>query len=234
MFNLCVMCACSSIRPHRLCPSCQAELEQRRILQPNALYEYSGIVRELIHRAKIAGDHQALRLIVHLFASDSGVLKAARRATHVMPAASSLWGRLRGRFDIAAIVADTLVRATHRRYLNPPRELRWRWRKRAAIPRDLREQSVGEIYALAPHGRESSVEQEREESAEPGIRILLIDDVCTTGETIRTVIDAIHQHHAGAAPPQVTWITFASAIDLSRAGNDTAQVDLVTVTESPT
>ena len=98
----------------------------------------------------------------------------ADHSTFIMPAPSSLWGRLRGRFDIAYLLAKSL-RSSLR---SPPLALHWRLKKRAA---EKKNPSDKKIFVFRPWDKPSH----------PSCDVLLIDDVFTTGTTVFRTISAL-------------------------------------------
>jgi predicted amidophosphoribosyltransferase len=93
---------------------------------------------------------------------------------YVMPAPSSLWGRIRGKVDIPWHVAKALCHTHGVKFLAPPFTLRWRWCKQAHCKR-----TKGFFYYT----------HSAEDFSLPSV--LLVDDVATSGETLRRVAEKL-------------------------------------------
>ena len=138
------------------------------------LFEYKGVLRSTIMRAKVRNDLNALSGLRDLFVLNPFVLESASTADRIVPIPSSLWGRLRGRFDLAEALALGVSAETGVATSSFPRSTYWRHFKRAGKNRQKRDpQKVSRSKPLFA-----------------GLRIQLIDDVMTTGQTMRWAEEA--------------------------------------------
>lgn len=177
-----------------LCLWCREELAGLKV-EPSArrpgLYKYEGIMRGLVLRAKVQADGAALRVLLHLFRA-----RAPVGGYIAVPCPSSMWGRMRGRVDVAAFLAHEVGEVA-----SAPWDLFWRLRKRTRTPsRSANDALVEPGWLRGPWLRRIG----------PTIRgrsILLVDDVCTTGHTLRSVRTALEE----AAPGEIRTITLAQA-----------------------
>lgn len=194
----CNMCGSETVigllRP-RLCTTCVAAwaAEMRQPL-PNArfigLFHYRGPVRELLLRAKIRSDHQALDLIENLLLMRREAFDAAAWADAVIPCPSSLWGRLRGRLDVAHQLAGALAWHVERPLIEAPADLFWRLRKRAQHKTGRDQSAPKRLRIVAGSFRQRWRTKIEALSPHPA-RLLLVDDIATTGQTLRRVMAAI-------------------------------------------
>lgn len=168
-----------------------------------ALFHYEGVMRRLILRVKVKGDYAALRVITHLVKTAPEVLELVSWADVIMPAPSSLWGRLRGRIDTSDAIAYSLSRRWGRKQVcSAPWQLYWRTRKRAKIKRNLRTADT-QIGFL---GRFFSRYWERRYwRSVTGRKILVIDDISTTGVTLLETAEAL----AAVKPDEIRMLVVA-------------------------
>lgn len=212
-------------KDHVLCPTCVRQLWDLRIpsaladthnARPGALYAYDRLVRSLIWRAKIKDDLRALDLLL-LLGTCTQAVSTAQWADLIVPAPSSLWGRARGRLDIAAHFSQHLAREAQKPLIPAPWTLHWRLKKRAQTSWSERQRDVP--WRLPLKLRETALLQWARacQSAIPApparvLRILVVDDVITTGSTLRIVGQAITQACALAGfPSHLRFLAFAKA-----------------------
>jgi predicted amidophosphoribosyltransferase len=172
--------------PQYFCLPCYEGFSPSSLHLPHgsSIFRYQGAIRSLILRAKVHGDLYALSALRSLFLASPALAEACEKTRYIVPMPSSLWGRLRGRIDIAWILADDTAKKFGR-FLRPaPWHLHWRIKKRAlSHTRARQELSLfqGEyLRAMRPGDDEGS----EDNNAVPS---LLIDDIVTTGFTLTQV-----------------------------------------------
>ena len=138
----------------------------------SSLYEYTGALRELIISAKVKNDWQTLKGLGKLFCVHPLVLREVQRADVVTPAPSSMWGRVRGRFDLAEHLALEVERESGKPLVSLPVWSYLRWSKRAN--RNNEDTDFNEI-----NHKPSILFKDK--------KVLLIDDILTTGKTIKSL-----------------------------------------------
>ncbi|MCX6118522.1 MAG: phosphoribosyltransferase family protein [Proteobacteria bacterium] len=134
-----------------------------------SLFEYRGLIRETILHAKISNRICAVSGLTELIVGDPLTIKLAQKVNAITSAPSSLWGRMRGRFDLAELFAISISKALQIPRIPLPLEFYFMHKKRAG------QNQKKEI--LEPSKQRHSREFE-------GKCILLIDDIITTGWTM--------------------------------------------------
>jgi predicted amidophosphoribosyltransferase len=151
-----------------------------------ALFDYGVAVRQLILRSKTRNDASALVALLKLSAPKVTDWLSSRQTSNwlVVPAPSSLWGRLKGRFDVARMVAECF------------------------FPRDqiLQTSLPGSFFRGKRAGQNETLDSDGSEPAMAGIfnknkadfkrissatHIVVVDDVMTTGLTMRSSMNLL-------------------------------------------
>lgn len=197
--RLCCVCA-DALATHALKPRSDAAL--------TSLYQYRGLVRSFVLRAKVRSDHPTLDLLQALALRRPEAERAAQWADAIMACPSSLWGRARGRLDVAHHLAAGLACATGRPLVTAAPHLFWRLRKRA---RHKHGNEGRREPGPWPWSDRSNQRWDARWHARAFQRLLLVDDVVTTGHTLCTVIATIPQ---GC---QVRALTFAAGAGAQEA-----------------
>ena len=189
-----------------LCPSCLKKVDALRVgavkplMRPKGrhstvsvwvLFEYRSFVRDLILRAKVKNDFHALRCLCYLAESCSEILFLVNWADIIIPAPSSLWSRLRGRYDIAGFWACNLAKENDKKLEIGPSRLAYRIRKRALMTPSAKIGVTGAnpfINRLLASGLSSRYKRKAENTElSKGKNLLVIDDIMTTGFTMRSI-----------------------------------------------
>ena len=161
-----------------------------------SLLRYRGVVRDLVLRAKVRGDHRALALLVRLVADRKEAISLTMWCDAVVANPSSLWGRIRGRLDIASQIGSHLARVAGKPLLHAPLDLHWRWQKHALTDRKKRtEMDPVEAIAVKWTKYVRSCNFHQPIKKQDGLtRVLLVDDVLTTGSTLQRTAMALSRH----------------------------------------
>lgn len=151
------------------------------------LFAYRGLLRELILRVKVQGDMQAMNILQQLLLSAEAARTLVCWAEVIIPSPSSLWGRLRGRLDLAYALAQGAAALSGSVLVLPPWSLSWRRYKRAQL-------ALGQRAALVPgsyHRRLGAYWQRGPGQVVAGRRLLVLDDVTTSGTTLMETSQAL-------------------------------------------
>lgn len=192
--RFCASCFTRHGDRHLLCFPCRDELHDLRIKAQDGIvscFRYEGVMRRLILRAKVQGDHRAVSLLADLLIKERVVAAWVDALDFLVPSPSSLWSRARGRLDLAALLADALAARFGKVVRAAPWDLHWRVRKRALTAR-------GDRLPLGDYAPDWT-------GSGDGPRIGLFDDVVTTGQTLAWTRAALPAD-AGVRP-----LTLASA-----------------------
>ena len=182
MFKLsCVLCYQNKVNTQlrTLCSTCFKKLvpaSNYKNFLVSSLYVYEHSMRELILRVKIAGDHLALNCLKQLWLNTEEGQKKVMWADCLMPAPSSLWSRVHGRFDLAYLLCHELSKTNKKKLLHPPKSLYWRWQKRSLLKSRLTMNF-------------DNYHQQNEKKS----HLLIIDDVLTTGYTLNNVAKSLNE-----------------------------------------
>ncbi|MDE3269117.1 MAG: hypothetical protein OYH77_02405 [Pseudomonadota bacterium] len=152
----------------------------------SSLFRYEGVMRDLLLRAKIQNSSTASYALLKLMYRHRQRLPAGEV---IVPAAASFWGRLRGRSDIAWVLARSIAKQRRGKFMEAPLPLHWRWRKQSHLRR-----------AHTKH------KQIRFTVPNIAVSILLVDDVVTSGATLLGLAD-----YFGADAPKQAFTLFSAA-----------------------
>ena len=180
---------CFTLAVAKICKRCQDSINVLTINTAfknsfgaiQCLFRYDDIIVDLVRRAKISNDLDALKTLFDLSLASGMPQKAFLNYDLIVPIPSSFRSRLRGRFDIPAWFCERykLIFGAHIMYL--PWAHYFFKPKRAGVNTDkLKNGARLNSYATSWHEHKSL----RFTSQVIGKKILLIDDVITTGFTI--------------------------------------------------
>ena len=174
-----------------ICQKCRLQLPAARSGSPAgcSLFEYSGLLRRLILRVKVTGDLAALRLLCDLFATHPLTHTSLQKAASVMVVPSSLWGRVKGRIDLAWCLGHRVASEHKLPLRTAPGRLFWKLKKQAF--------SQDRKYCHL-----------NLESCDGSMSTLIIDDVITTGNSIRRLMSEIKEKGC-------RFLTLSSAAEVS-------------------
>lgn len=182
--SVCVLCSQPS-EHFAVCRACRQTTDLERVW---VAAEYSGVPAELISRFKF---ERLKAAYVPLAASLDGVLSFIPFNTQIVPVPTAT-GRVRQRgYDQTVLLAKELARLRKLPYSAPL--LRMAHARQLGASRKARQVQAGEMFRV-----KSDVENKN---------ILLIDDVCTTGATLRAATKVLKE--AGAANVQAAVVAWA-------------------------
>lgn len=156
-----------------------------------ALYRYHGVLRSVILRAKVNNENTAYHALCDLVSCHPTVIEMALAAEVIVPAPSSLWGRIRGKYDLAQGMALAIGHAFDRPVELLPRKFYFHYRKRAGRNLNQRDHNFT---------TEPSLKSWQDK------KVLLIDDIITTGFTLSRLSTMLSIHGA-----KVQTLALASA-----------------------
>lgn len=184
----CRCAGCDRLIPHgqALCPACADAFERLRLPEPPAddeaplaLFEYEGAVRQAVILLKFHGRAQNAAFLGGLLA---GELERSGRFELCCGVPMTAAERRRRDYNHAALLAKSAAKALDCRYA--PRLLvkRRETGLQHRLSREERSRNLRDAFSASPEAR--------------GRRILLIDDVLTTGATLRECAQTLYR--AGA------------------------------------
>jgi predicted amidophosphoribosyltransferase len=199
---ICTLCetqASKLVLPPYLCPHCEDGIgatamnhcESFGVGDVHVVFQYSGEVRELIVRAKVKNDTVALGFLLRELSRHvcETVQKFDHGDTLIIPAPSSFWGRAHGRFDVAQMACLSLFsQAQVYLGLMPGSFLRMKRAGRNTnddqIPYMRKLRSIVDFMGfIKSYDLDLKISRAK--------RILVVDDVMTTGFTMRTIFNQL-------------------------------------------
>lgn len=193
-------------------------------IEVSAMLPYRGWFRHYMLQIKVKQDYSCLRGLGQILLSYPQLGCILEGIEVIVPVPSSLWSRLRGRFDVALYLAELLGRRYRIGVVQMGRShYMWRLRKRALVSAPAKAESVqnqdqnhGRRSNLLNHLRmaffskkaKSAVTAAGSEHRLPGAnsasmacssdhmkRVLIIDDIVTTGQSLAFVGSQIKGTH---------------------------------------
>lgn len=180
-----------------LCRLCVQGLDQHRTQGDwpivSHLFTYRAEVRELIVQTKSRGGHPEFVGCVRVFLDDPRTKSAAEWCDAVAAAPPSFWTRIRGRPHLATEMAQG-VSARHKKAvvrIVPP--IFWRFKKQSMKSSESRGSDLMVRFRiLLPRSLGGRFHNPCDaEISKPALKVLLVDDVRTTGQTLYSIFGAI-------------------------------------------
>jgi predicted amidophosphoribosyltransferase len=214
-----------------ICQKCSLEFWDLRLPQTkinheakdvHGIYRYDSTIKDLIWRAKIQDDQKALSLLLFL-GIQPWAISHASWADIIIPAPSSLWGRLRGRLDIAALFAYNLGRQVKRPVMQAPYSLFWRLQKSAKKSAHARKRSKkSSLFRRIRNYYNALWRIHLHKNMPHARRILIVDDIVTTGSTFHEFRKTIRDSGSKKLPQlsiKMLSLAVACSVDEVRRSN---------------
>lgn len=160
-----------------------------------AVAHFDGVVRDLVHALKYGDRHDGRRLFGRWLSAAGDELLAD--ADVLLPVPLDRWRLLSRRFNQAALLAQEVSRLRHLPWEDAALVRVKRTPRQVGLTRDQRRRNMAAAFAVP----------ERARSRIEGRRIVLIDDVITTGATVNACARALNA--AGAARVDVLALALA-------------------------
>ncbi len=170
----CVVCHAQLLLTEKLilCSPCFLLLKPAKQQGPGTtIYRYEKTLRGLILASKLHGNENAARFLLTTILKRPKAMAELTWCQEIMPAPSSFYSRLCGRFDLAFFLARELARVCQKPLVFASSRLYWQ------IFKQSRKKIRPLIQLSAP---------------KPGLkRTLIIDDVITSGSTIQKIATSL-------------------------------------------
>jgi len=174
-----------------LCQDCKAQQDKLVLRQYESssslscpwfvLFSYQQEIRQLILAAKVGQSWIVYHYLLQLWKKEPVLWLMATWADCIVPAPSSAWGRLRGRFDLADGMASQLAKIAGKPLQSAPFRWHWRWQKQAQRSGRSRRSIMSTVQGLS---------DKKDFDGERRPRLLLVDDIWTSGQTINRLMQA--------------------------------------------
>ena len=198
----CGFCLSISWRPGLpLCLQCRSKLfyedGPRQInvskeLSGWALGDYSGDAKHFIHRLKIKSDHLLLSRSLKVLKNCDSLKRLVGPYDALLPVPSSLWGRMRGRYDVSYLLVERMSRDFCIPYMKlPVASYMWRTTKQSKSRDRFLSKPPGS-QACPPPRQLVEIADMLPRTKETGrLRVLVVDDIVTTGASLLAVSGAL-------------------------------------------
>ena len=203
---LCERCLPYAQEPTDFCRHCQLLLRQQASLRQTTqghyfLYHHQGIVKTLIKQAKAKPSYRTFMNLVLLTRAELACFDN-QRFDAAIPMPSKYTSLMQRQFSPAFEFAAQCTTVCHIPMRTDVLRLRKKIQKQSRLSRSARKENVADAFEAT--------------AAVKGTRLLLVDDVLTTGATMQAAKNALLQQGAGS----VTTISLTASV-LSYAHHET-------------
>ncbi len=150
-----------------------------------SIFYYQHLIRDLILRAKVQKDYQALQLLLSIVEKELPSIKSFI-SSHVgtnlklslIPTPSSLWSRFKGKYDVAYLITQTLSKELKVPIEKTSYKLGWSLFKRSKNKIKYTPDSISSTVSRT----DTSIQ-----TFDFNRCILIVDDILTTGQTLKNL-----------------------------------------------
>ncbi|MFW7382028.1 MAG: ComF family protein [Oligoflexus sp.] len=170
------------------------------------LYSYQDEVRRLILEAKSGCSWITFHYLLQLWQTEPALWFMAQEVDAIVPAPSSAWSRLRGRFDLASALAQLLAKNCGKPLRFAPFRWHWQWQKQALRSGKRRRHAMTKVDAAYASKKPDFLQ---------GPKLLLVDDVWTSGQTMKRLMQAFP-----GCDFQIAVLAYAGSRDTKKLPDD--------------
>ncbi len=152
-----------------------------------SIFYYQNLIRDLILRSKVQKDYQVLQLLLAIVEMELPSIKSfiyshigTNTDLSLVPTPSSLWSRIKGKYDIAHLITETLSKKLQIPMDHTSYKLGWSIFKRSKNKIKYTPDSTFSISKLNHIDTNTNIQ-----NLDSNRCILIVDDILTTGQTLR-------------------------------------------------